>query len=110
MNISNNNHPHIFDLPNEILFIIINKLNIVDVSYSLVDLNERFAQLVLNPLYIQNLDITIVLFQYMKIFVPGYVKISYQKFIMKLNNLPLNSINRTYSYFQLFSALLFVTC
>jgi hypothetical protein len=58
MNISNNNHPNIFDLPNEILFIIINKLNIVDVSYSLVDLNERFAQLVLDPLYIQNLNIT----------------------------------------------------
>jgi hypothetical protein len=58
MNISNNNHPNIFDLPNEILFIIINKLNISDVFYSLVDINERFAQLVLDPLYIQNLDIT----------------------------------------------------
>ncbi|CAF4566366.1 unnamed protein product [Rotaria sp. Silwood2] len=58
MNISNNNHPNIFDLPNEILFIIINKLNIGDVFYSLVDVNERFGQLVLDPLYIENLDIT----------------------------------------------------
>ncbi|CAF3418700.1 unnamed protein product [Rotaria socialis] len=58
MNISNNNHPNIFDLPNEILFIIINKLNIVDVFYSLVDVNERFGQLVLDPRYIENLDIT----------------------------------------------------
>jgi len=58
MNISNNDHPNIFDLPNEILFIIINKLNIDDLFYSLVDINERFAQLVLDPLYIQNLDIT----------------------------------------------------
>ncbi|CAF1374316.1 unnamed protein product [Rotaria sordida] len=60
MNISNKNHPNIFDLPNEILFIIINKLNIVDVFYSLVDVNERCGQLVLDPLYIENLDITVM--------------------------------------------------
>ncbi|CAF3926987.1 unnamed protein product [Rotaria sordida] len=60
MNISNNNYLNIFDLPNEILFIIINKLNIVDVFYSLVDVNERFAQLILDRLYIQNFDITVM--------------------------------------------------
>ncbi|CAF4313097.1 unnamed protein product [Adineta steineri] len=58
MNISNNNYPSIFNLPNEILFIIINKLNIIDVMHSLVDVNERFVQLVFDPLYIQKLDIT----------------------------------------------------
>ena len=60
MNISNNNHSNIFDLPNEILFIIINKLNFGDVIYSLVDVNERFLQLVFDPLYIQELDITLM--------------------------------------------------
>src|ERR1700728_2493777 len=60
MNISNNKHLNIVDLPNEILLIIINKLNIGDVFYSLVDINERFAQLVLDPLYIRNLDMTIM--------------------------------------------------
>ncbi|CAF1108029.1 unnamed protein product [Adineta steineri] len=58
MHISNNNHSNIFNLPNEILFIIINKLNIADASYSLVDVNERFVQLVFDSLYIQKLDIT----------------------------------------------------
>ncbi|CAF1203113.1 unnamed protein product [Adineta steineri] len=60
MNISNNIHSNIFDLPNEILFIIIKKLNFADVIYSLVDVNERFVQLVFDPLYIQNLNITLM--------------------------------------------------
>ncbi|CAF1139088.1 unnamed protein product [Adineta steineri] len=60
MNISNNNYSNIFDLPNEILFIIINKLNFADVIYSLVHVNERFVQLVFDPLYIQNLNITLM--------------------------------------------------
>ncbi|CAF0896496.1 unnamed protein product [Adineta steineri] len=60
MNISKNNYSNIFDLPNEILFIIINKLNTVDVIYSLADVNERFVQLVFDPLYIQNLNITLM--------------------------------------------------
>ena len=58
MNISNINQPTMSDLPNEILFIIINKLNIGDIVYSLLDLDERFAQFVYDPIYIQNLDIT----------------------------------------------------
>ncbi len=63
MNISNNNHLNIVDLPNEILLIIISKLNIGEVFYSLVDINERFVQLVLDPLYIRNLDMTIMTMQ-----------------------------------------------
>ncbi|CAF4344834.1 unnamed protein product [Rotaria socialis] len=58
MNISNNNQKNILDLPNEILFIIFKKLNMVDVLYSLVDVTQRFDQIILNPLYICNLDMT----------------------------------------------------
>ncbi len=58
MNISNNNHLNILDLPNEILFIIFNKLNMADVLYSLVDVTQRFDQLVLDPFYIRNLNMT----------------------------------------------------
>jgi hypothetical protein len=58
MNISNSNPSNIEDLPNEILLIIINKLNIGDVVYSFVDINKRFAQLILNPLYTRNLNMT----------------------------------------------------
>ncbi|CAF4143677.1 unnamed protein product [Adineta steineri] len=60
MNISNNNYSNIFDLPNEILFIIIKKLNIGDVIYSLVNVNERFVHLLFDPFYIQNLNITLM--------------------------------------------------
>jgi hypothetical protein len=59
MNDSNNDHVNILDLPNELLQIIFNKLNMIDVLYSLVDVNERFDQLVFDPLYIHNLDMTI---------------------------------------------------
>ncbi len=58
MNISNKNHLNILDFPNEILFIIFNKLNMVDVLYSLVDVTQRFDQLVLDSFYIRNLNMT----------------------------------------------------
>jgi hypothetical protein len=59
MNISNNNHRlNILDLPDEILLNIFNKLNLVDVFYSLVDVNQRFDRLVFDPLYIRNPDLT----------------------------------------------------
>ena len=58
MNTSNNNNLNILDLPNEILLIIFNKLNTIDALYSLVDVNERFDQLVLGSLDIRNLDMT----------------------------------------------------
>ena len=58
MSTSNNNRLKIHDLPNEILLIIANELNIADV-YSLIDIDERFAQIVLDPLCIHNsLDMT----------------------------------------------------
>ncbi len=60
MNISNNDHRNLLDLPNEILFIIFNKLHMVDVLYSLVNINERFDQLVLDPLHIRHLDMTMM--------------------------------------------------
>ncbi|CAF1208314.1 unnamed protein product [Rotaria sordida] len=58
MNNSNIYHLHILDLPNEILFIIFNKLKTVDALYSLMDINERFDRLVLDALHIHNLDTT----------------------------------------------------
>jgi hypothetical protein len=48
------------DLPNEVLLIIFNKLHMVDVLYSLVNVNERFDQLVLDPLHIRHLDMTMM--------------------------------------------------
>ncbi len=47
-----NNCLNILDLPDEILLIICSKMNIVDVLYSLVDVNQRFDRLVLDPLTI----------------------------------------------------------
>ena len=58
MNISNNNQLNILDLPNEILLIIFKKLNMVDVLYSLVDVTQRFNQLIFDPFYIRNLNMT----------------------------------------------------
>jgi hypothetical protein len=58
MNTSNNDNLNILDLPDEILLIIFNKLNTIDVLYSLVDVNERFDRLVFNSLDIRNLDTT----------------------------------------------------
>lgn len=59
MNTSNNNDINILDLPDEMLLIILSKLDMVDVFYSLVDLNKRFNQLVLDPLYIYHLNLTV---------------------------------------------------
>jgi hypothetical protein len=56
MNCSHNKY--ILDLPDEILLIIFRKLNIVDVLYSLLDVNQRFDRLALDPLYIHDLDMT----------------------------------------------------
>jgi hypothetical protein len=59
MNILNNNEINILDLPDEMLLSIFNKLNNVDVLYSLVDVNQRFDRLVLYSLVIHDLDFTI---------------------------------------------------
>ncbi|CAF1458475.1 unnamed protein product [Rotaria sordida] len=61
MDNSNNNNLNILDLPNEMLINIFNRLYIVDILYSLVNINERFDRLVIDPLYIHHLDMTIEL-------------------------------------------------
>ncbi len=58
MNSLNNNHPNILDLSDEILFIIFEKLNMVDVLSSVVDVNRRFGRLALDSLYIRDLNMT----------------------------------------------------
>jgi hypothetical protein len=58
MNKSNNNHHYILDLPDEILFIILKKLNMVDVLSSLVDVNRRFHRLAIDSLYVRYFDMT----------------------------------------------------
>jgi hypothetical protein len=58
MNNLNNNHPYILDLSDEILFIIFEKLNMVDVLSSVVDVNRRFGRLALDSLYIRDLNMT----------------------------------------------------
>ncbi|CAF3239631.1 unnamed protein product, partial [Rotaria sp. Silwood2] len=56
MNFLNKSNVSILDLPDEMLRAIINKLNMIDVQYSLVDVNLRFDRLVFDSLYIHNLD------------------------------------------------------
>jgi len=58
MNNLNNNHANILDLPDEILFIILQKLDMVHVLGSLVDVNSRFYRLALDSLYIHDLKMT----------------------------------------------------
>ncbi|CAF4768493.1 unnamed protein product [Rotaria sp. Silwood2] len=49
---------NILDLPDEMLLAILNKMNMVDVLYSLVDVNQRFDRLVLDSLYVCHLNFT----------------------------------------------------
>ena len=58
MNMSSDTSLNILNLPNEILLIIFNKLNKVDVLYSLIDVTHRFNQLILNPFFIRNINTT----------------------------------------------------
>jgi hypothetical protein len=55
----NNNDINILDLPDELLQFIFNKLNTVDMLYSLVDVNQRFDRLAFDPFYIQRLNFSI---------------------------------------------------
>ncbi|CAF3380291.1 unnamed protein product [Rotaria sp. Silwood2] len=59
MNILNSNNINILDLPDEMLRTIFNKLDMIDMLYSLVDVNQRFDRLVLDSLYIHHLDLAI---------------------------------------------------
>jgi hypothetical protein len=58
MNNSNNNSFNILDLPNEILLKIFNKLNMVDVFYSITDVNQRFNRLALDSHYVRDLKMS----------------------------------------------------
>ncbi|CAF1424026.1 unnamed protein product [Rotaria sordida] len=62
MNILSSNDIHILDLPDEMLRAIFNKLNMADMLYSLVDVNQRFDRLALDSLYIYHLDFSIEAF------------------------------------------------
>ncbi|CAF2933740.1 unnamed protein product [Rotaria sp. Silwood2] len=59
MNFLNSNDINILDLPDEILSIIFNKLNTIDIFYSLVGVNHRFDLLTLDPLVIHHFDFAI---------------------------------------------------
>ncbi|CAF1066082.1 unnamed protein product [Adineta ricciae] len=48
---------NLLDLPDEILLLILHKLTIIDMLHSLVNVNERFDRLVLNPLNISDLNL-----------------------------------------------------
>jgi hypothetical protein len=52
----NNNHLSILELPDEILCLIIGKLNTFDVFYSLVNVNQQFNRLVFDSLYVHDLN------------------------------------------------------
>ncbi|CAM4989611.1 unnamed protein product, partial [Rotaria socialis] len=56
METSNNYNTNVLDLPDEMLLAIFYKLNMVDVLYSLVDVNKRFNRLTLDPFYVHTLD------------------------------------------------------
>jgi hypothetical protein len=58
MNTSKKDNINLLELPDEILFIILKKLNIIDVIYSLVDVRRRFEGLIVDPHYTRNLDLT----------------------------------------------------
>jgi len=58
MNNSRMTRYSILDLPNEILLIIFNKLNTIDIFYSIIDVNERFYRLILNSPNVQDLQMT----------------------------------------------------
>jgi hypothetical protein len=57
MNNLNNSNINILDLPDEILLIIFNKLHMIEMFYSLVNVNQRFDRLALDPLCMHHLDL-----------------------------------------------------
>ena len=54
-----NKNINILDLPDEMLRVIFDKLHMIDVFYSLVDVNHRFDRLALDSLYVLHLDFVI---------------------------------------------------
>jgi hypothetical protein len=55
-----NNYLNILDIPDEILFLIFEKVNTVDVFSSLVGVNQRFDRLAFDSLYIRHLNMTTI--------------------------------------------------
>ena len=53
------NSMNILDLPDEMLCAILKKLSMVDVFYSVVDVNERFDRLALHSLDVHHLDFVV---------------------------------------------------
>ncbi|CAF2699707.1 unnamed protein product [Rotaria sp. Silwood2] len=51
---------NILDLPNEILFIIFQKLDMIDVFYSCIKVNRRFNRLVLDSFFLRDLNMTTI--------------------------------------------------
>jgi hypothetical protein len=54
-----NSDVHILDLPDEMLLVILNKLNSVDALCSLVGINQRLDQVACDPFYTRHLDCTV---------------------------------------------------
>jgi len=52
------NYFNILDLPNEILLIIFNKLDVVDVFYSVKNVNRRFYKLSFDCYHVQDMKMT----------------------------------------------------
>ena len=61
MNALNNNDVNILSLPDEMLLSIFNKLNMVDILYSLVDVNQRFDRLALDLFHIHHHHLNFVI-------------------------------------------------
>jgi len=51
---------NILDLPDEILFIIFQKLDLIDVFYSCIKVNRRFNRLVLDSFFLHDLNMTTI--------------------------------------------------
>ncbi|CAF1035892.1 unnamed protein product [Adineta steineri] len=54
------NYLNILDIPDEILFLIFQKLNAVEVFSTLEDVNQRFHRLAIDPLLIRDLNMTTI--------------------------------------------------
>ena len=59
MNYFNNNHVKILDLPDEILLIIFQKLEMTDVLSSFANVNSRLFRLAIDPFHVHDLNMTI---------------------------------------------------
>ncbi len=58
MNTLKNSDVNILDLPDEVLIIVFSKLRMVETLYSLVNVDQRFDRLVLDPFHVRHIDLT----------------------------------------------------